>query len=93
MLTRDKAVTLMPIPGQTPDHVSLTLEDGDTRSMRAHDAAYLEETMQSATVDGVSPDAAIARPTLISSGAITVCRVTALRACMQVCRWRASRSI
>jgi glyoxylase-like metal-dependent hydrolase (beta-lactamase superfamily II) len=40
------------------------VSDGDTQIMLAGDASYLERTMLSGTIDGISADETIARSTL-----------------------------
>jgi len=51
-------------PGHTPNHLSVVVRDGDHEIMLAGDASYLESTMLGGTVDGVSPDEAVAAATL-----------------------------
>ncbi|THD43823.1 MAG: N-acyl homoserine lactonase family protein [Bradyrhizobium sp.] len=63
-LTADGAVIAIPTPGHTPDHVSVVVEDGETRVVLAGDAAYSEASLLSGTVDGVSPDEGAALATL-----------------------------
>jgi glyoxylase-like metal-dependent hydrolase (beta-lactamase superfamily II) len=50
-------VIAVPTPGHTPSHLSVIVRDGDDEIMLAGDTSYLESTMLSGTVDGVSPDA------------------------------------
>ena len=54
----------MATPGHTPNHLSVVVRDGDHEIMLAGDASYLESTMLGGTVDGVSPDEAVAAATL-----------------------------
>jgi glyoxylase-like metal-dependent hydrolase (beta-lactamase superfamily II) len=54
----------MSTPGHTPSHLSVAVRDGNREVMLAGDASYLESTMLSGTVDGVSPDEAVAAATL-----------------------------
>ncbi|HXW27105.1 MAG TPA: N-acyl homoserine lactonase family protein [Xanthobacteraceae bacterium] len=51
-------------PGHTPSHLSVIVNDGDTLIVLAGDASYLEATMVSGTVDGISPDESVAKATL-----------------------------
>ena len=57
-------VIAVPTPGHTPGHVSIIVRDGDCHVMLAGDASYLESTMLSGAVDGVSPDETVASATL-----------------------------
>jgi glyoxylase-like metal-dependent hydrolase (beta-lactamase superfamily II) len=57
-------VIAVPTPGHTPNHLSVVVRDGDHEIMLAGDASYLESTMRSGTVDGVSPDETVAAATL-----------------------------
>ena len=57
-------VIAVPTPGHTPSHISVIVRDGDEQIMLAGDTSYLESTMLSGTVDGISPDEAVARATL-----------------------------
>ncbi|MGO9700676.1 MAG: N-acyl homoserine lactonase family protein [Xanthobacteraceae bacterium] len=57
-------VIAVPTPGHTPDHLSVVVTDGDQQIMLAGDASYLERTMLSGTIDGVSADETIAQSTL-----------------------------
>ena len=57
-------VIAVPTPGHTPNHLSVVVRDGDHEIMLASDASYLESTMLSGTVDGVSPDETVAAATL-----------------------------
>ena len=57
-------VIAVPTPGHTPNHLSVVVRDGDHEIMLAGDASYLESTMLSGTVDGVSPDETVAAATL-----------------------------
>ena len=57
-------VIAVPTPGHTPNHLSVVVRDGDHEIMLAGDASYLELTMLSGTVDGVSPDETVAAATL-----------------------------
>jgi N-acyl homoserine lactone hydrolase len=57
-------VIAVPTPGHTPHHLSVIVRDGEQDIMLAGDASYLEATMLSETIDGVSPDEASAKATL-----------------------------
>jgi N-acyl homoserine lactone hydrolase len=57
-------VVAVPTPGHTPNHVSVIVRDGDQHIVLAGDASYLERTMLTGTIDGISPDEAVARSTL-----------------------------
>jgi glyoxylase-like metal-dependent hydrolase (beta-lactamase superfamily II) len=57
-------VVAVPTPGHTPNHLSVIVRDGDHEIMLAGDTSYLESTMLSGTVDGVSPDEVVATATL-----------------------------
>ena len=63
-LTDAGDVVAVPTPGHTPNHFSVIVCDGADRIMLAGDASYLESTMLNGTIDGVSPDAAVAKQTL-----------------------------
>ena len=69
-------VIAVPTPGHTPNHLSVVVRDGDLEIMLAGDASYLESTMVSGTVDGVSPDEAVAAATLARIGAFCAQRPT-----------------
>jgi len=63
-ITNAGDVIAVPTPGHTPDHVSILAQDGERQIMLAGDTSYLEETMLSGTIDGVSPDETTATATL-----------------------------
>jgi N-acyl homoserine lactone hydrolase len=63
-ITNAGDVIAVPTPGHTPGHFSIIVSDGDEQIMLAGDASYLESTMLSGTVDGVSTDEAVAQSTL-----------------------------
>jgi glyoxylase-like metal-dependent hydrolase (beta-lactamase superfamily II) len=63
-LTADGSVIAVPTPGHTPHHVSVVVDDGDSRTMIAGDAAYLERAMLDGAIDGISPDEAVTAATL-----------------------------
>ncbi len=60
-LTADGALTALPTPGHTPDHVSVVLDDGERRIVFVGDAAYSQDNLLAGRVDGISPNAATAR--------------------------------
>ncbi len=57
-------VVAVPTAGHTPNHLSVIVCDGDHEIVLAGDTSYLESTMLRDTVDGVSPDEAMAAATL-----------------------------
>jgi len=63
-ITKAGDVIAVPTPGHTPSHVSVIVRDGAETIMLAGDASYLEATMLSGTIDGVSGDEAAAKATL-----------------------------
>jgi glyoxylase-like metal-dependent hydrolase (beta-lactamase superfamily II) len=63
-ITKTGDVIAVPTPGHTPSHLSVIVRDGEQQIMLAGDASYLESTMLSGTVDGVSPNEAVANATL-----------------------------
>jgi N-acyl homoserine lactone hydrolase len=63
-LTKAGDVVAVPTPGHTPSHLSVLVRDGGSDIMLAGDTSYLESTMLSGTVDGVSPNEAEAAATL-----------------------------
>ena len=63
-LTKEGAIIAVATPGHTPDHISVVVQDGDTAIFLAGDTSYNQALMLSGTVDGVSPDANVAKATL-----------------------------
>jgi N-acyl homoserine lactone hydrolase len=57
-------VVAVPTPGHTPNHVSVIVRDGNKQIMLAGDASYLERTMLTGTIDGISPNEGVAWSTL-----------------------------
>jgi len=55
-ITNAGDVVAVPTPGHTPSHISVIVRDGDQRIVLAGDASYLESTMLSDRIDGVSSD-------------------------------------
>ena len=75
-ITRAGDIVVVPTPGHTPSHLSVIVRDGDEEIMLAGDASYLESTMLSGTVDGISPDEAVATATLADIRALCAQRHT-----------------
>jgi glyoxylase-like metal-dependent hydrolase (beta-lactamase superfamily II) len=63
-LTSAGDVIAIPLPGHTPGHIGVVVEDGDHRVLLAGDASYTQELMLRGAVDGVSPDDTVAKRTL-----------------------------
>ena len=55
-LTKAGDVTVVPLPGHSPGHVGVIVEDGDHRVFFAGDSSYTQELLLQGTVDGVGPD-------------------------------------
>lgn len=55
-LTRAGDVTLVPLPGHSPGHVGVLVEDGDHTVFLAGDSSYTQDLLLRGTVDGVGPD-------------------------------------
>jgi glyoxylase-like metal-dependent hydrolase (beta-lactamase superfamily II) len=77
-LTADSALTALPTPGHTANHVSIVLDDGARRIVFVGDAAYSEGNLLAGRVDGISPTAAIARDTMARLAALAAERPTVL---------------
>ena len=77
-LTADGALTALPTPGHTPDHVSVVLDDGERRIVFIGDAAYNQDNLLAGRVDGISPHAAVARDTMARLVALAAERPTVL---------------
>jgi N-acyl homoserine lactone hydrolase len=75
-ITNAGDVIAVATPGHTPDHVSILVHDGERQIMLAGDTSYLEETMLSGTIDGVSPDEAAAAATLAAIRTFCAARPT-----------------
>jgi N-acyl homoserine lactone hydrolase len=75
-LTAAGDVRLVPTPGHTPGHLSVTIDDGETVLFLAGDTSYTEQLMLAGTPDGVSPDPARARDTLARIQQLTAERPT-----------------
>lgn len=67
-LTRAGDIVAVGTPGHTANHLSVIAFDGDTAMFFAGDASYTQNLMVAGRVDGVSPDAAMARATLAAIG-------------------------
>lgn len=65
-LTSDGRVLAIRTPGHTPHHVSVAVRIDDKVVLLAGDTSYLESTMLSGTLDGISPNASQAKATLRS---------------------------
>jgi glyoxylase-like metal-dependent hydrolase (beta-lactamase superfamily II) len=63
-LTKAADVSLVPLPGHTPGHIGVLVDEGPQRVLLAGDSSYLQATMLEGVVDGVAPDEASARETL-----------------------------
>ena len=55
-LTRGGDVTIVPLPGHSPGHVGVFVEDGDHSVFLAGDSSYTQDLLLRGTVDGVAPD-------------------------------------
>ena len=75
-LTAAGDVVAVPAPGHTPSHLSVIVRDEERQIMLAGDASYLEATMLSGTIDGVSPDESIAKATLAAMRQLCADRAT-----------------
>jgi glyoxylase-like metal-dependent hydrolase (beta-lactamase superfamily II) len=62
-LTEAGDVTIVPLPGHTPGHIGVVVEDGDHAVLLAGDSSYTEDLMLQGIVDGPSPDDAVAQRT------------------------------
>jgi glyoxylase-like metal-dependent hydrolase (beta-lactamase superfamily II) len=63
-LTQAGDVRIVPLPGHTPGHIGVIVDDGDHSVLLAGDASYTQDLMLRGAVDGVSPDEAVASTTL-----------------------------
>jgi glyoxylase-like metal-dependent hydrolase (beta-lactamase superfamily II) len=75
-ITQAGDVVAVATPGHTPNHVSVIVRDGEQQIMLAGDTSYLEMTMLSGTIDGVSPDEAVTAATLANIRAFCAQRPT-----------------
>jgi N-acyl homoserine lactone hydrolase len=62
-LTEAGDVILVPLPGHTPGHAGVIVEDGDRTVLLAGDSSYTQAALLSGSVDGVGPDEAGQRAT------------------------------
>jgi N-acyl homoserine lactone hydrolase len=75
-LTQAGDVTVVPLPGHTPGHIGVAVDDGDHTVLLAGDSSYTQDLMLRGAVDGVSPDDAVARLTLDRIRALAATRPT-----------------
>ena len=75
-MTQAGDVIAVPTPGHTPSHISVIVRDEVEDIVLAGDASYLERTMLSSTIDGVSPDEAVAKASLANIRALCAQRPT-----------------
>ncbi|MCU0624109.1 MAG: MBL fold metallo-hydrolase [Gemmatimonadaceae bacterium] len=62
-LTRDGTVRVVPVPGHTPGHVGVVIEDGTTRILLAGDATFDLDQSARGGITGVATDKRAARAT------------------------------
>jgi glyoxylase-like metal-dependent hydrolase (beta-lactamase superfamily II) len=62
-LTAAGDVTIVPLPGHTPAHIGVVVEEDDHAVLLAGDSSYTEDLMLRGVVDGPSPDDAVAQRT------------------------------
>jgi N-acyl homoserine lactone hydrolase len=62
-LTRAGDVTLVPLPGHSPGHMGVLVEDGNHTVLLAGDSSYTQDALVRGIVDGVGPDEAAERVT------------------------------
>ena len=55
-LTRAGDVIVVPLPGHSPGHVGVIVEDGDHSVFLAGDSSYTQDLLLRGSVDGVGPD-------------------------------------
>ena len=77
-LTADGALIALPTPGHTPNHISVALDDGERWIVFVGDAAYNQDNLLAGRVDGISPNAALARDTMARLAALAAARPTML---------------
>lgn len=63
-LTETGDVTLIPLPGHTPGHIGVLIQEGDSAVLMAGDSSYSQDLMVRGAVDGVAPDERAARDTI-----------------------------
>jgi N-acyl homoserine lactone hydrolase len=62
-LTEAGDLILVPLPGHTPGHLGVIVEDGDRTILLAGDSSYTQDALLRGSVDGVGPDEAGQRTT------------------------------
>jgi N-acyl homoserine lactone hydrolase len=62
-LTAAGDVNVVPLPGHSPGHVGVLIEDADHTVLLAGDSSYTQELMLRGIIDGVGPDPAAERQT------------------------------
>jgi glyoxylase-like metal-dependent hydrolase (beta-lactamase superfamily II) len=62
-LTDAGDVTIVPLPGHTPGHIGVAVDEGDHVVLLAGDSSYTEDLMLRGVVDGPSADDAVAQRT------------------------------
>jgi N-acyl homoserine lactone hydrolase len=55
-LTQAGDVSLVPLPGHSPGHMGVLIDEGDHSVLLAGDSSYTEELLVRGAVDGVGPD-------------------------------------
>jgi glyoxylase-like metal-dependent hydrolase (beta-lactamase superfamily II) len=55
-LTQAGDVTLVPLPGHSPGHMGVLIDEGDHSVLLAGDTSYTEDLLVRGVVDGVGPD-------------------------------------
>jgi glyoxylase-like metal-dependent hydrolase (beta-lactamase superfamily II) len=58
-LTRAGDVSLVPLPGHTPGHLGVAVQDGDHTVLLAGDSSYTEDLMLRRIPDGPTPNEAV----------------------------------
>jgi N-acyl homoserine lactone hydrolase len=62
-LTEAGDVTIVPLPGHTPSHIGVLVEEADHAVLLAGDTSYTQDLMLRGVVDGPSPDDDVAQRT------------------------------
>jgi glyoxylase-like metal-dependent hydrolase (beta-lactamase superfamily II) len=75
-LTKTGDVVAVPLPGHTPGHIGVVVEEGDRRVLIAGDASYTQELMLRRAVVGGPPDDAVAADTLVRLNTLVAERPT-----------------
>jgi N-acyl homoserine lactone hydrolase len=63
-LTEDGRVLVVPLPGHTPGHVGVLIEQGDHHVLIGGDSSYDVAQLRDLAIDGVSPSAKVAAATM-----------------------------